>query len=355
MKNILKIARGVLMFGAPLIFFGPDSPALGGPTGETIFATQESPPGKEEAPVPAKDDAKPPVAGDEMSKIREFAPGVHLDWATKSVELDARVVLREGPLELLACSPQTKEHESVLVVLARPLQVFQALGLIGLQAGSPPRFDEKLDRWIPASGEPLDLRVRWKAGDSLRTVRAAQWMIEPRSGKPPETLIWVFAGSFVHDEGGFAADSEGTVVSVVDFESALIAPSVRHSADDEELWLVANKEEVPPPGTRCTLIVRSAYHPRLEADLDAKGELVLEGNPQSIEETGRLLLKDRDDRTPFLFVRVHGGLDPAKSKKVQDELRAELVRRKLDPETSMRFRVEHDKSPPPNHSDSPRE
>src|ERR1043166_8218583 len=50
----------------------------------------------------------------EPAASRPFQPGVRIDWEQKAVEIDARVVLREGPLELFACSPQTKEHESIL-------------------------------------------------------------------------------------------------------------------------------------------------------------------------------------------------------------------------------------------------
>ncbi|UCE61208.1 MAG: hypothetical protein JSU63_05560, partial [Phycisphaerales bacterium] len=65
------------------------------------------------------------------SQPRQFAPGVKIDWQRRVVEVDASVVLREGPLELLACSPQTREHESILAVRARPLHIYQAMGLIG--------------------------------------------------------------------------------------------------------------------------------------------------------------------------------------------------------------------------------
>ena len=92
-----------------------------------------------EPPRPSHDDVSenPP---------RKFAQGVWIDWRQATVELDARVVLRTGPLELLACSPRTREHESILVVPARPMHVFQALGLVGLEAGSPLRYDEERGR-----------------------------------------------------------------------------------------------------------------------------------------------------------------------------------------------------------------
>ena len=205
--------------------------------------------------------------------IRPFQPGVFIDWTQQAVEIEARVVLREGPLELLACSPQTREHESILVVSARPLHIFQAMSLAGLQQGAPARYDEKLDRWFPASGEPLDLQIRCRDEGKERIVPAAQWMLQRAGAKPPEKLTWVFSGSMAREEGGFAADADGTVACVVDFDSALIALSTPHSADNEELWLNANTKEVPPIGTRCTLVVRSAYHPKVEIEVDDGGVL----------------------------------------------------------------------------------
>ena len=64
----------------------------------------------------------PPV---DRSGIKEFVHGGRIDWTNRRGEVDSRVVLRKGPLELLACSPQTREHESILVVNARPLHIFQ--------------------------------------------------------------------------------------------------------------------------------------------------------------------------------------------------------------------------------------
>lgn len=291
-----------------------------------------------------------PSHAEKKSGTKEFAPGIVIDWSAAAVELDAKVVLREGPLELLACSPQTKEHESILVIPARPLNIFQALGLIGLQPGSPPFYDEKQEKWYPASGEPLELRVRWRAGDSARDEPATKWLSEPRTGKPPESLIWVFSGSVMREREKFAADGDGTVAAVVDFDSALISPSVRHSADDEELWLIANKDEIPPVGTRCTLLVRSAYHPRIEAAVTPSGALEVDGKPVDASAAGGLLERNRDHRTPFLLVRVAASAEADKVEKWKRELEAELTRLKLDPRTSLRFLKE---SAPPTPAPSP--
>ena len=90
----------------------------------------------------------------------QFGPGVRIDWQKRVVELDAEVVLRQGSLELLACSPQTREHESILRVHAKPLHVYQAMGLIGLTPGSPMKFDEKSKQWRRPTGDSLRLSVR---------------------------------------------------------------------------------------------------------------------------------------------------------------------------------------------------
>ena len=99
--------------------------------------------------------AAPPSSqpGAASGRVVDFAPGVRINWQRPQVELAARIALREGPLELFACSPHTREHESVLAVEARPWHIYQALGLIGLRPGQPVTYDEQNDRWLPADGD----------------------------------------------------------------------------------------------------------------------------------------------------------------------------------------------------------
>ncbi|MCH8851940.1 MAG: hypothetical protein IID41_04735, partial [Planctomycetes bacterium] len=69
---------------------------------------------------------------------KPFMPGVRINWQEREVEVAGVVVLREGMLELFACSADTREHESIMRISARPAHVYQALGLLGLEPGSPP-------------------------------------------------------------------------------------------------------------------------------------------------------------------------------------------------------------------------
>lgn len=188
-------------------------------------------------------------------RLQSFSPGIWIDWKEKAVELDARVVLQRGLLELLACSPNTKEHESVLVVSGRPRDIHHALGLIGLSPGSPARYDETAEKWLAPTGQQLHLEMRYEDEAKTRSVPAVAWLKSPKKGKPPIRVDWVFAGSTTFADGRFGGDVEGTVVAVVDFESAVIAVAGLHTADNESLWLEANPETVPPVGTSCRLVI----------------------------------------------------------------------------------------------------
>ncbi len=211
--------------------------------------------------------------GDTSATSKPFAPGVRLDWKTRAVEVDAEVALREGPLELLVCSENTREHESVFVTKARPMHIFQALGLLGLEPGRPVRYDKENDRALPPTGDPIDIRIRF-ADSADGTLRRPEEFLRQTAGrKRPAALKWVFAGSRTLPDGRFTADDEGTIACVVDFDSALIAVDASHSSDNEVLWLEANPESLPKRGTACTLVFSAVRKPPsgIEVEVDGDG------------------------------------------------------------------------------------
>jgi len=206
----------------------------------------------------------------------QFQPGVWIDWSVPQVEIAGQVVLRRGPLELLACSPHTREHESIVRLNARPLHVFQALGLIGLEPGHPPYYDIAADRPVPAAGAPMEVWIRWEDKGHFVAVPAEQWLLDRRTGKPPGRLPWVFAGSAFDGAGRFQADAEGTVITLVDFPSALVALAASHSESNALLWCEANSGKIPPVGTAVTVILRGATT-SLSVRIDAWGLIEVAG------------------------------------------------------------------------------
>lgn len=218
--------------------------------------------------------------------VHRFSEGVWIDWGRREVALDARVVLRKGPLELLACSPRTREHESILVVQGRPRDIYHAMGLLGLEPGSPVKFDPEKNHLRPATGESLRLRIEFERQGVIRTVPASAWLRRPSSVKSVEDMDWVFAGSHSQSDGRFSGDLEGTIVALVDFESALIATGALHTSDNDALWLEAQTAAIPPLGTSCRLIISSALH-RLVVAIASDGSIKLDGQVANADEIAR--------------------------------------------------------------------
>ena len=155
-------------------------------------------PGRDSTTRPATQPATTSVAtapAGAGSRVVPFQPGIRIDWARRQVEVEATVILREGALELFACSPDSREHESIVRIEARPLFVFQALGLIGLTEGHPVRYDPETDRVEPARGDPVEIEVRYRVGRSVRTGPIERWMKPSGSDRPLDRLPWIFTGS----------------------------------------------------------------------------------------------------------------------------------------------------------------
>lgn len=74
-----------------------------------------------------------------QSPVREpiRLPGVVVDFGKQSVDLEATVCLDDGSLELVACAKGSKEHESIVSVVGRPMHIHTALLLLNVDNGNP--------------------------------------------------------------------------------------------------------------------------------------------------------------------------------------------------------------------------
>lgn len=85
-----------------------------------------------------------------------------INFQERCVDLEGSICLDEGMLELIACTKQTKERESIVVVHAKPMHIHTALLLLGAQSGNPAMrrpIGEGGTRWvdIPPRGDPVDV------------------------------------------------------------------------------------------------------------------------------------------------------------------------------------------------------
>lgn len=293
-------------------------------------------------PTPTTQPASAPTS-QPGSGVVAYQSGVTINFALRQVEVAATVILRDAAIELFACSPRAREHESIVRIEARPLHVFEALGLIGLTNGHPVQWDEQRQAPVPATGDLVSVSVRYEDAGRSHTVSAWEWLRRsdgvPLDDRPP----WVFAGSARDSRGEFAADHEGTVIAVVDFPTSLLSLRMPHSADNDALWLAPNTDAIPPIGTACTLILRpAAAAVSLTLRMNRFAEVSLDGQVFAQIELERRVREAQRSGEPLRIELIVSPLAaPADVERVQDRLRAwgvpaDRISVRVDESSSMR-------------------
>lgn len=214
-------------------------------------------------------------------------PGIAIDLQRRCVDLEGRICLQEGLLELVACTEATKEHESIVSVSARAMHIHTALLLVGADNGHPVMrrpLDEKQTRWrhLPARGDVIEVFLL-TTGENDKPVerpisdfiiRSRERVDEvdgvvltaPSAGKSQDrqtrclTNTFIFAGSQLKDDGPgprqYLADISGNVISIATFgDEVLCLPFHETQHDGALMWRIKPKS-LPKVGTKVTLRLR---------------------------------------------------------------------------------------------------
>lgn len=180
-------------------------------------------------------------------------------WVTKdrkSVVILGKVVLRKGLLEFFACQSGTKEHESILALPAKPHVIHAGLLAIGAEPGAPAEFDPK---FVPAKGEKIEVKIRWKDNDgTIRETLAQNWVLEAVS-KKKMSIPWVFTGSVMRkmDDGVtvYLADATGEIIGLSNFPASILDVPIESTDANEDLFFTPNTDEIPEIGTPVTVLM----------------------------------------------------------------------------------------------------
>jgi len=216
-------------------------------------------------------------------------PGLVIDFRQRYVDVESSVCLRQGLLELIACTKGTKEHESIVVIHARPMHIHLALLLLGAKNGSPAMrkpTNEEGTQWIdvPPSGDPVDVYLVLKSKDGKMVERPISDFVAPARRKTDKNVgakggnaargpkfprTFVFAGSLLRQQGPrprkYLSELSGDVISVVTFGDELLClPGFQGQDDDSLMWQV-NATDLPAIGTRVTLRLRPRRPPAPKA------------------------------------------------------------------------------------------
>lgn len=214
--------------------------------------------GKENAKSPAgRDGPFKYKIGSDHKGLRRLMPDhdVWFDVKQKIVVADSEVVLNRGPLEMFACPPNTKEHESILRVKSAAFVIHAGLLAVGAKSGHPVKFDPDYE---PATGNVVDIYLVWDLDGKTRWAKAQDWVLNSQTRKPMKTH-WVFAGSgyWVNPDTGtrhYLAES-GELICVSNFSTATLDLPVESSQANAGLLFEANPEQVPPKGTPVKLVL----------------------------------------------------------------------------------------------------
>ena len=206
---------------------------------------------------------------DDKAGLKRLAPDseIWVDSKNKHVIVDGEVCLNKGYLEMFACPKDTKEHESIVSVHGKAYVVHAGLLAIGAKVGGPVQFDPQ---YVPARGTRIDIVCFWTdENGKKRQAPAQQWIRDVKTRKAMGNH-WVFAGSgFWLDENTgkrhYLGDA-GDFICVSNFPSATLDLPVKSSDDNDNLLFEAFTENIPPRGTKVTLVLV----PRLDLDANTK-------------------------------------------------------------------------------------
>lgn len=173
------------------------------------------------------------------------------------IEFDATIVFEKGEwVELIACSPNTLEYESLLVSQAQPSHVHLGLIMLGLKPGKPLTHHLVNDQYItePAHGPVVAVSFVLEDQDGQpQIIPANQWIVDQETGQTMPSNRWLFVGSKfakINDREVYLADLNGTLITLVHFSDEVIvqAQSEATNRGGGPIYNVDHKR-VPEAGT----------------------------------------------------------------------------------------------------------
>ena len=177
---------------------------------------------------------------------------VQVDKRSREITIPGRVNMNDGPIEYFAVTPGGKTHESVLVLDVQPLHLQLALLLFGLDYGHNLSFQG--DSAMPM-GDRVKIEVSWTDLKGKQVRRPASTLIKDlQANKSMGPTDWVFTGS-VMNQGNFMADMDGSIIAVYNDPVAILNNPLEGRVDDTVYG--SNKDTVPQPGTKITMIVKA--------------------------------------------------------------------------------------------------
>lgn len=208
-------------------------------------------------PAPTASTAATPASIlDPNSPLKAIGPDlleiglVRIDKKQRTIAFPALVNLREGNIEYLIVTATGKTHESLLRTEARPHHLQVALLLLGVKGAGTNSLPEDPKRSLP--GDKVRIDLSWAEGPKTRRCRAEEFVQNRRTATRLKRGPWVFTGSRLREDG-FAAELDGSIVSLITDGDALIN-NPRPGREDDDNWLIRTNG-LPPLSTAVSVII----------------------------------------------------------------------------------------------------
>ena len=158
--------------------------------------------------------------------------------------------MQKGMIELLACAPGGKTHETVVVMDVVPYHLQVALILLGLNyvGGLAIQGDTLTPR-----GDSLEVLITWNSNGRDTTVRGEDFAWDIPRKAPMQHTPWIFTGSKMMD-GKYMADVEKSLITTYHDPFTILDNPLSTGADDETYKV--NENLVPPKGTAVTVTIK---------------------------------------------------------------------------------------------------
>src|SRR4051794_41601729 len=199
----------------------------------------------------------PPPKQPTTNKVGKL-PFLEFDARTKQVRVECEVLGIDAPLEFFAVVNNGPEHETVVRSKVKPSDLHTALLALGLKPGAPVSYSKAANKWLPPHGPPLHIHMEYEKDGKHVSDPANRWLRDIKTKKPMPRTTWIFAGSRVMNDGNYAADSTGYLISVVNFDMTVIDIPDLASANNETLEWERNPDTVPKAGTKVTMVIEPA-------------------------------------------------------------------------------------------------
>jgi hypothetical protein len=272
LRSIIAVAAFTVIFALSAIARNAIAQKVDQASNTASEETADVPAATSTAGQPAGKPAAPKLPEPKGAKRLSSEYDVWVDPKEKAVIIDGQISLREGMLEMFACTRNTKEHESIVSANTKAYIVHAALLSLGAEAGHPAQW---VPEYKPPAGTEIEITVYWlDENGKEQTVRAQDWVKDIRTGKAM-THPWVFAGSrfWTDEETGkkYYQAEGGDFICVSNFSTAMLDIPIESSQSNAELAFEAFAERIPPLGAPVRLILKPILKEQ-EIEVRQRGE-----------------------------------------------------------------------------------